>query len=169
MQNSFSMSLADPMGVSAMRLRERTEGLGRSMLKRLRWAGIALAGGALAFGALAGSATAEGTAARALPADSSVGVPHIVEGTPVTIPVASGGYPGRAAAQAVCPGGEVLTGGGVNVTAGNSHAERYELHSTKPAGGGRWWGFATNTDSADPGTIQAYAICAKVIRVHRLD
>lgn len=152
-----------------MRLGGRTEGLGRSMLKRLRVAGIALAGGALAMGVLAGSAGAEETATRVLPEDSSVGVPHIVEGSPVTIPVASAGYPGRAAAVAKCPKGEVLTGGGVDVTAGNSHAERYELHSTKPISGERWWGFATNTDTADPGTIQAYAICAEIIRVHRLD
>lgn len=151
-----------------MRLRERTEGLGRNMLKRLHVAAIALAGGALAMGTLSGSAGAEETTPRVLPEDSSVGVPHIVEGNPVSIPVASGGYPGRAAAEAKCPKGEVLTGGGVNVTAGNSHAERYELHSTIPISGERWWGFATNTDTANPGTIQAYAICAEIIRVHRL-
>lgn len=152
-----------------MRLRGCTEGQGSSMLKRLRVAGIALAGSALAMGVLAGSAGAEEPAARVLPSDSSVGVPHIVEGAPVTIPVASGGYAGRAAAAVKCPAGEVLTGGGADVTAGNSHAERYELHSSKPISGERWWGFATNTDTANPGTLTVYAICAEVIRVHRLD
>lgn len=118
---------------------------------------------------VANAATQSGTPGeRALPADASIAVPHVVQGSPVSIPVASGGYPGRAAAVAECPKGEVLTGGGVNVTAGNSHAERYVLHSTVPISGERWWGFGTNTDTTNPGTIQAYALCAKVIRVHVL-
>ncbi|WP_086829924.1 hypothetical protein [Streptomyces sp. NRRL B-24572] len=81
----------------------------------------------------------------------------------VTIPVASGGYPGRAAAAAECPAGETRTGGGASVIAGNSHAERYLLHSTQPISGERWWAFATNTDTTNPGTLKVYAICAKVV------
>ncbi|MFG2882871.1 hypothetical protein ACGFYV_11305 [Streptomyces sp. NPDC048297] len=90
-------------------------------------------------------------------------VVRVVEGPAVTIPVASGGYPGRAAAVADCPTGETRTGGGAIVTAGNSHAERYLLHASAPISGERWWAFATNTDTANAGTLRAYAICAKVV------
>ncbi|MEU1201245.1 hypothetical protein ABZ446_34205 [Streptomyces sp. NPDC005813] len=81
----------------------------------------------------------------------------------VTIPVASGGFPGRAAAMAQCPPGETRTGGGATVTAGNSHAERYLLHATQPLRGEAWWAFATNTDTTNPGKLRVFAICAKVV------
>ncbi|MFB7451350.1 hypothetical protein [Streptomyces sp. NPDC056194] len=86
----------------------------------------------------------------------------------VSIPVASGGYPGRAAAAAECPAGETRTGGGATVIAGNSHAERYLLHSTQPISGERWWAFATNTDTSNPGTLKVFAICAKVVNTPTL-
>ncbi|MEU3317364.1 hypothetical protein ABZ743_32465 [Streptomyces sp. NPDC006662] len=81
----------------------------------------------------------------------------------VTIPVASGEYPGTAAVVAACPPGETRTGGGASVVAGNSHAERYLLHSTQPISGERWWAFATNTDKTNTGKLRVYAICAKVV------
>lgn len=81
----------------------------------------------------------------------------------VTIPVASGGYPGRASAVAQCPPGETRTGGGASVIAGNSHADHYLLHSTQPISGERWWAFASNTDTTNTGTLKVYAICAKVV------
>ncbi|MEU8773577.1 hypothetical protein [Streptomyces sp. NPDC048606] len=87
---------------------------------------------------------------------------RVVENT-VTIPAASGGYPGRAAASASCPAGETRTGGGASVIAGNSHAERYLLHSTQPINGEAWWAFATNTDTTNAGTLKVFAICAKVV------
>ncbi|MFE6856047.1 hypothetical protein ACFVDH_35290 [Streptomyces sp. NPDC057674] len=86
----------------------------------------------------------------------------------VTIPVASGGYPGRAAAQAVCPPGETRTGGGASVIAGNSHAERYLLHSTQPISGEAWWAFASNTDTTNPGKLKVFAICARVVNTPTL-
>ncbi|MFB7356101.1 hypothetical protein [Streptomyces gardneri] len=81
----------------------------------------------------------------------------------VTIPVSSGEYPGTAAAVAECPPGETRTGGGASVIAGNSHAERYLLHSTQPISGERWWAFASNTDKTNPGKLRVYAICARVV------
>lgn len=90
-------------------------------------------------------------------------VVRVVQGQPVTIPVASGGFPGRAVAVAQCPAGETRTGGGANVTAGNSYADRYHVGSSIPIGGEGWWAFATNSDPSNPGTLQAYAICAKVV------
>ncbi|MCX5395276.1 hypothetical protein [Streptomyces sp. NBC_00094] len=87
---------------------------------------------------------------------------RVVEET-VTIPVASGGYPGRASAMASCPPGETRTGGGASVIAGNSHADRYLLHSTQPISGEAWWAFASNTDTTNPGTLKVYAICARVV------
>ncbi|MFE6054117.1 hypothetical protein ACFQ6N_25480 [Kitasatospora sp. NPDC056446] len=50
------------------------------------------------------------------------------------------------------------------VTAGNSHADRYALSASAPISGERWWAFATNTDTTDPGTLEVFAICAKVVR-----
>lgn len=121
-----------------------------------------------AAGAASAITPSDTPAQRLLPDDKSISVPHIVEGPSVSIPVGDGTHPGTAAALAACPDGEVLTGGGANVTAGNSHAERYELHSSRPISGERWWAFATNTDTVNPGSIRAYAICAKVIKVHVL-
>ncbi|WP_161692725.1 hypothetical protein [Streptomyces boluensis] len=83
-----------------------------------------------------------------------------------TIPAPSGGYPGRAVSVAECPDGEVLTGGGANVTAGSSRADLYQLTSSQPISGQKWWAFATNMDSGNSGTLHSYAICAKVISVH---
>ncbi|MET7982163.1 MULTISPECIES: hypothetical protein [unclassified Streptomyces] len=100
-------------------------------------------------------------AAGAAQADDVV---RVVQGTPVTIPVASGGFGGTAAAVAGCADGETRVGGGAFVIAGNSHSERYNLSSSGPISGERWWAFATNTDTANPGTLQAYAICAKVVK-----
>ncbi|MFB6878513.1 hypothetical protein [Streptomyces sp. NPDC056323] len=119
-------------------------------------------------GAASAATPSDTPAPRALPDDKSISVPHIVQGPSVSIPVGNGTYPGTAAAVAACPSGEVLTGGGANVAAGNSHSERYELHSSQPISGQRWWAFGANTDTVNPGTIQAYAICAKVIKVHVL-
>jgi hypothetical protein len=90
---------------------------------------------------------------------------RIVEGTPVSIPVASNGYAGNAAAVAECPAGEFLTGGGANVTSGNSYTQHYNLAASKPIAGERWWAFATNSGGSQPGTLTAYAICAKMASV----
>ncbi|MGW2232319.1 hypothetical protein ACWCRG_43660, partial [Streptomyces formicae] len=88
---------------------------------------------------------------------------HTVNGPEVPIPVLPGEFPGRAVATAECPAGEKALGGGANVTAGNSHAERYQLVSTLPLSDGTtWWAFALNSDENDPGTMQAYVNCAKV-------
>ncbi|MFD8013677.1 hypothetical protein [Streptomyces sp. NPDC058955] len=81
----------------------------------------------------------------------------------VTIPVASGEYPGTAAAVAQCPPGETRTGGGATVVAGNSHSDRYQLSATQPLSGERWWAFATNMDKTNSGKLRVYAICAKVV------
>ncbi|MFJ6054441.1 hypothetical protein [Streptomyces sp. NPDC092307] len=86
----------------------------------------------------------------------------------VPIPVASGGYPGRAAASVACPPGETRTGGGASVIAGNSNAERYLLHSTQPIAGEAWWAFATNTDTVNPGKLKVFAICARVVNTPTL-
>ncbi|MFJ5834616.1 hypothetical protein [Streptomyces sp. NPDC093089] len=91
-------------------------------------------------------------------------VVRVVESAEVTIPVASGGYPGRAAAVAECPAGETRTGGGAVVTAGNSYADRYQLGASIPIAGESWWAFATNSDTSNPGKLKAYAICAKVVK-----
>jgi len=90
---------------------------------------------------------------------------NIVEGTAVSVPPASGSFAGSAVATAACPEGQVLTGGGANVRAGNSYLQNYQLVSSIPIGGQRWWAFATNMDSGTPGTVTAYAICAKVTDV----
>ncbi|MCB5167012.1 hypothetical protein LG634_19485 [Streptomyces bambusae] len=91
-------------------------------------------------------------------------VVRVVESAEVTIPVASGGYPGRAVAKAECPAGETRTGGGAMVVAGNSYADRYAVGASIPIAGEGWWAFATNSDPNDPGKLKAYAICAKVVR-----
>ncbi|MEU4085267.1 hypothetical protein [Streptomyces aureus] len=110
--------------------------------------------------ALAAMAAVVGTAGAAQADD----VVRVVQGASVPIPVSSGGYPGTAAAVAGCADGETRVGGGAVVTAGNSHSDRYNLSSSVPISGERWWAFATNTDTANPGTLQAYAICAKVVK-----
>ncbi|MEU6660621.1 hypothetical protein [Streptomyces sp. NPDC046821] len=91
-------------------------------------------------------------------------VVRVVQGAAVPIPVSTSGYGGNAAAVAGCDEGETRVGGGAIVTAGNSHTERYNLSASAPISGERWWAFATNTDTANPGTLQAYAICAKVVK-----
>ncbi|MFV5998914.1 hypothetical protein ACNPQM_43040 [Streptomyces sp. NPDC056231] len=90
-------------------------------------------------------------------------VVRVVQSQPVTIPVASGGFPGRAAVVAQCPAGETRTGGGASVIAGNSYADRYQIGSSVPISGESWWAFATNSDPSNPGTLQVFAICAKVV------
>ncbi|MPY37104.1 hypothetical protein FNH09_39590 [Streptomyces adustus] len=52
------------------------------------------------------------------------------------------------------------------MTAGNSHSERYNPSSSEPISGERWWALATDTDTAtaNPGTLQAYAICPKAVK-----
>jgi hypothetical protein len=110
--------------------------------------------------AAAAVAAVVGTAGAAQADD----VVRVEQGAAVPIPVASGGYGGNAAAVAGCADGETRVGGGAFVTAGNSHTERYNLTSSGPISGERWWAYATNTDTANPGTLQAYAICAKVVK-----
>ncbi|MGX1541954.1 hypothetical protein [Streptomyces adustus] len=79
-------------------------------------------------------------------------VVRVVQGTAVPIPVSTGGYAGTAAAVAGCADGETRVGGGAVVTAGNSHSERYNLSSSVPISGERWWAFATDTrNGARPG------------------
>ncbi|MFJ3993249.1 hypothetical protein ACIPWY_32025 [Streptomyces sp. NPDC090032] len=90
---------------------------------------------------------------------------HIVQGAEVTIPPATGSFAGNAAATATCPAGETLTGGGANVTAGNSYTQNYQLASSLPNGNQQWWAYATNMDPNAPGKLRAYAICAKVSNV----
>lgn len=85
----------------------------------------------------------------------------IVVGTPVTISPASGSFAGSASATAECPAGEFLTGGGANVSAGNSNLKNYQLVSSLPLSTTSWWAFATNADPSAAGSITAYAICAK--------
>ncbi|AJF66479.1 hypothetical protein [Streptomyces vietnamensis] len=110
---------------------------------------------------VAAAATMAFAAAGVAVADDVV---RVVESAEVTIPVASGGYPGRAVAQAECPAGETRTGGGALVTAGNSYADRYAVGASVPVKGEGWWAFATNTDPNNPGKLKAYAICAKVVK-----
>ncbi|MFF3888422.1 hypothetical protein [Streptomyces sp. NPDC001914] len=110
--------------------------------------------------AVAAMAAVVGTAGAAQADD----VVRVVQGAAVPIPVSNSGYAGTAAAVAGCADGETRVGGGAVVTAGNSHAERYNLSASTPISGERWWAFATNTDTANPGTLQAYAICAKVVK-----
>ncbi|MBT2479573.1 hypothetical protein [Streptomyces sp. ISL-94] len=86
----------------------------------------------------------------------------------MTIPPAIGTFAGQAAASVKCPKGEVRTGGGALVTAGNSHADRYPLGASIPQDGEGWWAFASNSDPSAPGKIQAYVICAKVASVTTL-
>ncbi|MEU2230236.1 hypothetical protein [Streptomyces vietnamensis] len=91
---------------------------------------------------------------------------NIVYGPIVTLPVSPGnGYAGDAAAQAKCPAGQVLTGGGAEVKAGNSYVQRYNLAASRPVGQETWWAYATNSDPNNPGTLQAFAVCAKVTKV----
>jgi hypothetical protein len=90
---------------------------------------------------------------------------HIVQGAEVTIPPATGSFAGNAAATASCPAGETLTGGGANVTSGNSYTQNYKLVSSFPNGNQQWWAYATNMDPNTPGKLRAYAICAKVTSV----
>lgn len=94
-------------------------------------------------------------------ADSSKTM-NIVYGQIVTLPASPGnGYAGDAAASAKCPAGQVLTGGGAEVKAGNSYVQRYNLAASRPVGSETWWAYATNSDPNNPGTLQAFAICAK--------
>ncbi|MFI9788853.1 hypothetical protein ACIHEI_35890 [Kitasatospora sp. NPDC051984] len=91
----------------------------------------------------------------------------IVYGPIVTLPPSpGGGYAGEAAAQAKCPAGEVLTGGGAEVKAGNAYVQRYNLAASRPLGNETWWAYATNSDPTSPGTLQAFAVCAKVTNVN---
>lgn len=97
---------------------------------------------------------------------ASTGTMHIVQGTTVTLPASPGnGYAGTAAASATCPAGEVLTGGGAEVKAGNSYVQRYNLAASRPIGNETWWAYATNIDPNNPGTVQAFAVCARVTNV----
>ncbi|MFB7210910.1 hypothetical protein [Streptomyces sp. NPDC056255] len=93
---------------------------------------------------------------------------HIVMGPIVNLPASpGGGFAGDAAASASCPEGEVLTGGGAEVKAGNSYVHRYNLGASRPLADGKtWWAYGTNTDTNNPGTLQAFAICAKVTEIN---
>ncbi|WP_042422427.1 hypothetical protein [Streptacidiphilus anmyonensis] len=122
------------------------------MVKRAMKYGLAAAATAAMLVGSGGFAAAAGT-----------GTMHIVEGPKVPLPKAPGnGYAGDAAASAKCPAGEVLTGGGAEVKAGNSYVARYNLSASRPIGNETWWAYGTNTDPTDAGTIQAFAVCAKV-------
>ncbi|GGN15666.1 hypothetical protein [Streptomyces fuscichromogenes] len=93
----------------------------------------------------------------------SSGTMNVVYGQIVTIPVSPGnGYAGAQAASATCPAGQVLTGGGAEVKAGNSYVQRYNLAASRPIGNETWWAYGTNSDTNNPGSLQAFAICAKV-------
>ncbi|MFF9360124.1 hypothetical protein [Streptomyces griseoluteus] len=125
------------------------------VVKRAVKCGLVAAAAAAMLVGPTGFATAAGT-----------GTMHIVEGKTVTLPVSPGnGYAGDAAASATCPAGEVLTGGGAEVKAGNSYVQRYNLAASRPIGNETWWAYATNSDPNNPGTLQAFAICAKVTNV----
>ncbi|OIK25537.1 hypothetical protein VT52_021135 [Streptomyces malaysiense] len=118
---------------------------------------------ALKCGFVAAAAAAMLVGSGTFAAADSTGTMHIVEGQLVTLPASpGGGYAGTAAASAKCPAGEVLTGGGAEVKAGNSFVQRYNLGASRPIGGETWWAYATNSDTSNPGTIQAFAVCAKV-------
>jgi hypothetical protein len=122
------------------------------MVKRAVKCGLVAAGTAAMLIGSGGFATAAGT-----------GTMDIVQGPVVTLPVSpGGGYAGGAAASATCPAGEVLTGGGAEVRSGNSYVQRYNLAASRPIGSETWWAYGTNTDTTNPGTLQAFAICAKV-------
>ncbi|MFF7474266.1 hypothetical protein [Streptomyces sp. NPDC008092] len=117
----------------------------------------------LKCGLVAAAAAAMLVGSGGFAAADSTGTMHIVEGQLVTLPASpGGGYAGTAAASAKCPAGEVLTGGGAEVKAGNSFVQRYNLAASRPIGGETWWAYATNSDTSNPGTIQAFAVCAKV-------
>jgi hypothetical protein len=73
---------------------------------------------------------------------------------------ADGVYPGRAALDAACPKGQVLTGGGAFVRAGDSHTNLVSLDSSYPRNAKTWWAHGTNM-SRSAGDIEAYAICAR--------
>ncbi|MFJ7495835.1 hypothetical protein ACIQZB_32550 [Streptomyces sp. NPDC097727] len=123
-----------------------------SVVKRALKCGLVAAATAAMLVGSGGFATADGT-----------GTMHIVQGRLVTLPASPGnGYAGDAAASATCPAGEVLTGGGAEVKAGNSYVQRYNLAASMPNGGETWWAYATNSDTNNPGTLQAFAVCAKV-------
>ncbi|MFF4012545.1 hypothetical protein [Streptomyces sp. NPDC001717] len=93
---------------------------------------------------------------------SAAGTMNIVYSPIVTIPVSPGnGYAGAVGVTATCPAGQVLTGGGAEVKAGNSYVHRYNLSVSRPNGAESWWAYATNSDTTNPGTLQAFAICAK--------
>jgi hypothetical protein len=123
-----------------------------SVVKRTVKCGLVAAATAAMLVGSAGFATAAGT-----------GTMDIVQGQLVTLPASpGGGYAGSAAASATCPAGEVLPGGGAEVKAGNSYVQRYNLAASRPIGGETWWAYATNSDTNNPGTLQAFAVCAKV-------
>jgi hypothetical protein len=87
---------------------------------------------------------------------------NIVTGPTVSIPAAQGTFAGSAATAVSCPAGQVLTGGGANVTAGNSNLKNYNLVSSIPINGTTWWAFGTNNDPTAAGKITAYAVCAQL-------
>ncbi|MFJ5718468.1 hypothetical protein [Streptomyces sp. NPDC093149] len=121
------------------------------MVKRAMKCGLVVAAAAAMLVSSAGFATAAGP-----------GTMNIVYGPIVTIPVSPGnGYAGAEATTAKCPAGQILTGGGAEVKAGNSYVQRYNLAASRPIGSETWWAYATNTDTNNPGTLQAFAVCAQ--------
>jgi hypothetical protein len=83
-----------------------------------------------------------------------------IRATAVLPPSPDGVYPGRAAVDAKCPEGWVLTGGGAFVRAGDSHTDLVDLDSSYPRNDSTWWAHGKNM-STSAGTIEAYAICAR--------
>ncbi|MEU8529757.1 hypothetical protein AB0C77_29865 [Streptomyces sp. NPDC048629] len=121
------------------------------MVKRAMKYGLVAAATAAMLVSSAGFATAESSKTM-----------NIVYGQVVPLPASPGnGYAGNASASATCPAGQVLTGGGAEVKAGNSYVQRYNLSVSRPLGSETWWAYATNSDTKDAGTLQAFAICAK--------
>lgn len=85
---------------------------------------------------------------------------RIVRAAAVLPASADGVYPGRAALDAECPAGWVLTGGGAFIRAGDSHTNLVSLDSSYPRNTSTWWAHGTNM-SRTAAEIEAYAICAR--------
>lgn len=104
--------------------------------------------------------TATVVTSTALAAPAMASPLTIVRTSAVLPPSPDGVYPGRAALDAACPAGWVLTGGGAFIRAGDSQAQLVNLDSSYPRNDSTWWAHGTNM-SKNAGVIEAYAICAR--------